>query len=472
MLITALQPIPKKRPVVSISAAGDWVAAINALNPGEIGLLEPGSYTSPSGAITVSGLSSLPITIRGTPYLQSVIDGEGSGTGNGNFAVEFDDCSNLVIEGLLITNYSGIDGVTDYSAGGRADHYEGLKLYQCSNVVIQHCRFYRCSTRGIFVTSADNGNGNIIIGDNIFFENGDDTSSGDINVSTGNGNDNVTVRHNLFCGNVDGYVGGGENVTIEYNLFMFETHENCLDLKGHTLGEAMIRYNVLYGQNCDLGNVTFQQDVSGVVLQGNIISGSNGNNVIKFEGNGTNNDVDDVLVVGNWVTAPVSTDRGIFMTKDAANVIDDITIIHNIFTGADGLLRGIQAFTGEGVTGVLIYNNIFTDLATNSVAQSNNDFVGSNNIYDNNTTWANDSAPIEETPVYATSPIGPLDPTSPGYGEAAEVVGHDYGDNVGIPETFEDLTTLEARIYARLRAIFSAAHISECYTRGGITEPT
>jgi PKD repeat protein len=101
--------------VVVIPKDGYWASAINALQPGDIGQLEAGCYLG-GGTITVRGTPENPIIIRGAGHLESIFDGDSR-----ICALRMDNCSNLIIENITVTNPSpiGIDGRENYSSLAR-----------------------------------------------------------------------------------------------------------------------------------------------------------------------------------------------------------------------------------------------------------------------------------------------------------------------------------------------------------------
>ncbi|MHC4145032.1 MAG: right-handed parallel beta-helix repeat-containing protein, partial [Planctomycetota bacterium] len=144
--------------VVVIPKDGDWASSINALQPGDIGQLESGRYLGRK-TITVSGTPDKPIIIRGAGRLESIFDGE-----SGNWAIRLDNCSNLIIENITVTNPSpiGIDGRENYSSlarnrlperdPGYSTLAEGMIIRGGgSRITIRRSFFVDIATRGIFV---------------------------------------------------------------------------------------------------------------------------------------------------------------------------------------------------------------------------------------------------------------------------------------------------------------------------------
>jgi len=211
---------------VVIPKDGDWASSINALEPGDIGQLEAGRYLG-GKTITVSGTPDKPIIIHGAGYLESIFDGE-----SGNCALRLDNCSNLIIENITVTNPSpiGIDGRENYSSlarnrlperdPGYSTLAEGIIIRGGgSRITIRRSYFVDIATRGILVGTG--GVDDLTVEHNIFIRVSDDTAGGD--VAAGSSATRMTVRENLMAGNVDGIVthGVGAGHIFERNVIIF-----------------------------------------------------------------------------------------------------------------------------------------------------------------------------------------------------------------------------------------------------------
>ncbi|MHC4707574.1 MAG: right-handed parallel beta-helix repeat-containing protein, partial [Planctomycetota bacterium] len=358
--------------VVVIPKDGDWSSSINALKPGEIGQLEVGCYLGRK-TITASGTPDKPIIIRGAGRLESIFDGE-----SGNWALRLDNCSNLIIENITVTNPSpiGIDGRVNYSSLARNRLPESDPGYSTlaegmiirgggSRITIRRSYFVDIATRGLFVGTG--GVDDLSVEHNIFIRVSDDTAGGD--VAAGSSATRMTVRENLMAGNVDGIVtaGVGAGHIFERNLIIFHRWEDGIDVKYTWKRKdedpwTIIRNNVIYSHLSRYSGVTIQMGSDNVRVCGNVFHGTGGTETILIRGrNGSDGIVGNVKnheIVGNWFDLkPGNNGRGIAFrihryTADPSD-ISNVYILHNVFTGGHKL-GGITHGSNLNV-----YNNIF-----------------------------------------------------------------------------------------------------------------
>ena len=80
-----------------------------------------------------------------------------------------------------------------------------------------------------------------------------------------------------------------------------------------------------------------------------------------------------------------------------------------------------------------------------------------------------DTDPIVGEPVYTENPVGPLAKGSPGKGRATVLRGHDWGNDVGLPQSTENLVKLEISILQSLEEHFTYEDIKEAMGQGGVS---
>jgi len=472
---------------VIIPPTGDWAAAVNALKPGDVALLQQGRYKY-GPTITVRGTESAPVIIRGQGRRESAIDGRGkSGT-----ALTLRACTNLVIENVLITNPSryGIDGTTTWDHMKNKKKYpkkkglnEGLVVRDCARVTIRHCRFDDIGTRGILAGNTDR----LRIEQNLFFKIGNDTASGD--VALGGRTRRWTIRGNLFAGNVDGVVcdGAGAEGLIERNLFVFHKWEDAIDLKVVYKKKDedpwnTIRYNIIYADQTHFSGITLQDGTQCVRVYYNVIHGMTGTKRKPGAGRGLmlqsrarriGKDVcKDYFIVGNWFDAFDHPGEGTaivsFRNSKKPAPLQNVWILHNVISG---FKHAVELRYGDNVN---VFNNIFADCSPHVKIKAK----AAGNLYRNTEPWDADSAPITEDPTRGAAPApGKPEAAGPGNGKAAAVDGLDWdcGRDVGIPKTiridgqtytFEDWDSLEASIFRKLAGHFSHDELKKCLAIG------
>ncbi|MCP4256307.1 MAG: hypothetical protein GY774_02120, partial [Planctomycetes bacterium] len=472
-------PVNSSLAVVVIQKEGDWASSINALKPGDIGQLEAGRYLG-GKTITVSGTPDKPIIIRGFGYLESIFDGE-----SGNTALRLDNCSNLIIENITVTNPSpiGIDGRENYSTlsrnrlpesdPGYSTLAEGMTIRGGgSRITIRRSYFVDIATRGIFVGTG--GVDDLTVEHNIFIRVSDDTAGGD--VAAGNSATRMTVRENIMAGNVDGIVthGTGAGHIFERNLIMYHRWEDGIDIKYTWKRKdedpwTIVRNNVIYSYLSRFSGITIQMGTDNVRVCGNVLHGTGGTEAILIRGrngsDGIDGNVENHEIIGNWFDfKPGYNNTGIAFrihqyTADPSD-ISNVYILHNVFTGGH-MLGGMRHGSNLNV-----YNNIFE---STTFGGGTGDVAAGTNLYHNTAAWGIDTDPIVGEPVYTENPVGPLAEGSPGKGRATVLRGYDSGNDVGLPKSTENLVTLEISILQSLEEHFIYEEIKEAMGQGGLS---
>jgi len=230
--------------IVSIPANTDWVSAISGLKPGDVAQLEAGTYYPTGKKITVSGTANEPITICGSGYLETTINGN-----KGSAALRIDKSNYVVLQNVQVTNPSPIGNPLDpddpaHTYSNTARHKlpptdpgysplaEGIVIQGGSSyITIKDSYFHDVATRGIIISSSYSHD--VLIEHNMFLHVGDDTASADISV--GGEATEVTLRENLLGGNVDGAIidGVGTGHLVDRNLIVSHNWEDGIDIKGH-----------------------------------------------------------------------------------------------------------------------------------------------------------------------------------------------------------------------------------------------
>lgn len=465
--------------VVVIPKDGDWASSINTLKPGDIGQLEAGLYLG-GKTITVRGTPDKPIIVRGAGYLESIFDGE-----SGNRALRLDNCSNLIVENITVTNPSpiGIDGRENYSSLARNRLDPGDPGYSTlaegivvrgggSGITIRRSRFADIATRGILVGIG--GVDDLTVEHNIFIRVSDDTAGGD--VAAGSSATRMTVRENLMAGNVDGIVthGTGAGHIFERNVIIYHRWEDGFSIKYTWKRKdedpwTIIRNNVIYSHLSRWSGITIQMGSDNVRVCGNVFHGTGGTEAILIRGrNGSDGIVGNLEnheIVGNWFDfKPGYNDSGIAFrihryTADPSD-ISNVYILHNVFTGGHRL-GGISH--GRNLN---VYNNIFESTTFGSVTAN---VAAGTNLYHNTAVWEIDADPIVGEPVYTENPVGPLAEGSPGKGRASPPRGYNFGHDIGLPQSTESLVTLEISIMQSLEKHFMYEEIKEAMEQGGVS---
>ena len=256
---------------VTINNNGNWISEVKKLKPGDTavftkGRFGTGSYSTSNKTISINGTNNQPITLIGSGSHDTIFDGESSGV-----VLVFENCSNLIIENLTITNPSqSTDGRRNRIPVKSGSLSEGLVIRGGNDITIRKSLFNNIGTRGI-LTAYGNGHLNrLILENNLFFNIGTDTASGDINITSG---ENWTIRYNLFAGNVDGIVNAGQTLgggLIEENIFINHWQEDNIDIKGHRGSKrTTIRKNIIYTNRAKTG-VTVQDSSRNITIDNNM----------------------------------------------------------------------------------------------------------------------------------------------------------------------------------------------------------
>ena len=267
--LTSISTIQAKQ--ININNTGDWVSKLSQLKPGDTAVLKSGrfstgSYSGRAKTISISGTNSKPIIIRGAGPGNTTLDGEGS------FAVLiFEKCNNVIIENLTVTNPSrSADGRSKRIKVNSQTLAEGFILRGGNNITIRNILFNNIGTRGIFTQPGFGPLKSLVIEKSLFFNIGNDTASGDINMNSG---ENWTIRYNLFAGNVDGIVNAGRTTgggLIEQNIFINHWQEDNIDIKGHRGSkQTKIRKNVFYMNRSKTG-ITIQNSSRDITIDNNV----------------------------------------------------------------------------------------------------------------------------------------------------------------------------------------------------------
>ncbi len=257
---------------VTIRNSGDWLSQLKQLKPGDTAVLtngrfSTGSYSARAKTISISGTNGKPITIKGSGPNNTTLDGESSSA-----VLIFENCNNVVIENLTVTNPSrSADGRFKRISVNPNALSEGFILRGGSNITIRKSLFNNIGTRGILTQGGNGPLKSLLLERNLFFNIGNDTASGDINMNSG---ENWIIRHNLFAGNVDGIVNAGLTTgggLIEQNIFMNHWQEDNIDIKGHRGSkQTRIQKNIFYTNRSKTG-ITIQNSSRNITIDNNVI---------------------------------------------------------------------------------------------------------------------------------------------------------------------------------------------------------
>ena len=290
----------------AVSPNDNWPAVISSAKAGDLIEFEPGLYDSSEFPwrevrFHIKGTAEKPIYIRSRLPRQAIINGD-----KRNFALSFDDVEHVIIDGFTITNPSpyDIDGKTiETSVSTRQRLAEGIIVYNFSDVTIRNNLFQNIATRGILASCHSRKCGQIRIVNNVFTNVGDDTASGDINV-TGSVS-NAYIAYNLFSGNTDGVVNHVNSDStgniIERNICLNGKTEDCIDIKGNNQAGKYsdfteIRYNVLHTQQNRYSGVTIQNESNNVKVFRNYFKGTpDGKGHVWVHGRSNNTYISDGL---------------------------------------------------------------------------------------------------------------------------------------------------------------------------------
>lgn len=306
---------------VTINNNGDWVSEVKKLRPGDTavftkGRFGTGSYSTKNKTISINGTNNQPITLIGSGSHDTIFDGQSSGV-----VLVFENCSNLIIENLTITNPSqSTDGRRNRIPVKSDSLSEGLVIRGGNDITIRKSLFNNIGTRGIFTAYSNGHLKRFKLENSLFFNIGTDTASGDINMNSG---EDWTIRHNLFAGNVDGIVNDGYTLgggLIEENIFINHWQEDNIDIKGH-LGpkKTTIQKNIIYTNRAKTG-VTVQNSSRDITIHNNMFYHGAKPGQIWIHGrnthNGTTNEpVKNINITNNVLAGDINTqdNRGIMV---------------------------------------------------------------------------------------------------------------------------------------------------------------
>jgi hypothetical protein len=444
--------------IIKIPNSGEWQKAIGQLKPGQVGLLESGSYVG-NKTISLKGTSEKPIIIRGAGHLNSIFDGKTK-----RKALGIEDSEHLIIENVIVSNRSpyGLDGTNNYSKKARNKLAEGIIIKGSSNITIRNSMFKDIATRGILSIK---GTEKLKIEHNLFLRIGDDTASGDIAIGGTKARKHV-ISENIFAGNVDGIVfhSVGVGHIIERNIFCFEKWENCIDIKFHfARGDedpwSIVRNNIIYANNSRISGIELQDSTDNIKIYQNAIYGAK---TYGLQLRGRSGDLDNFEIIGNWFNADgdfKSTGIRAKAYKKNPGKISNVYILNNIFSGykyAMNITNGQKIF---------IHNNIFDD---SPISCRITNFEADTNLYYNTEVWSADKNPVVGKPIYKWKPVGPLVEGSPGYKSAKIINNHNWGTDIGLPQNTARFENLKKSILRSLEKIFTQKEIKACLDRGGV----
>lgn len=250
---------PVSAAVYQITPSDNLQTAVNALAPGDILLLDSGTYLLSSRfSIQKTGTASAPITIRATPGASPVI----TYVNNGQNVINVENSAHVRLIGLEVTG--GSHGVrildSDFitidrchihhtadvglSANVPGGTYEGLRLSR------NHIHDTGGTGEGMYLGCNDNGCrllASVIEGNYIHHTNGAGVTQGDgIELKEGSA-DNLIANNVIHdtgypCVITYSAVGNGGPNTIEGNLLW-----NCGDHAIQSAADAVIRNNIILG---------------------------------------------------------------------------------------------------------------------------------------------------------------------------------------------------------------------------------
>lgn len=360
-----------KAATVIIAPDDDWVAALSRLGPGDIAELQAGvfdssRYSYAERVLQLRGEAGRPIVIRGAGERETVLHG-----GSESMILSLEGCQHLIIENVVLQNPSADgDGRTDKLQLGDGHRLcEALKIKGGNDITIRGCRFEHIGTRGLLVSRLDDPPADVpdrverlTVEDNLFFNVGLDTASGDININAGT---DWAIRYNLFGGNVDGVVlqRAGSGGLVTRNVFVNHWQEDNIDFKYHRDGGwSTIRDNVLYGQRAKT-SITVQDESQNVRVVGNVIRGGSHTAQIWVHGRGDEPalyPVKDVELSDNWLVSDGSHEA--LEVRPAADKgpdhrpvsIERVTFFDNFLEG-----HGADSINSWGDVDLQLHNNAF-----------------------------------------------------------------------------------------------------------------
>ena len=323
--------MPAVAGITQIGPADNLQAAVNALAPGDILLLESGTYVLASRfSIQKTGTASAPITIRAAPgatpvityvnAFQNVINVENSAhvrliglevTG-GSHGIRILDSDDITVDGCHI-HHTGDVGLSANVGGGT---YERLRLSRnhihdtsgTGEGMYLGCNYDGCrlidsiiegnyihDTNGAGVTQGDGielkeGSAGNLIANNVIHGTGYPciiTYS-----AVGNGGPN-TIEGNLMWGCGDHAVQSAADAVIRNNIILGATYDGirCQPHQNGTPSNLEITHNTVLSPNANTLRVS---GITGTVVIANNAFYANAGNAIQIDGN-----LGGVTVVGN-----------------------------------------------------------------------------------------------------------------------------------------------------------------------------
>jgi hypothetical protein len=251
-VITISNITPNIIPGYLVTNTAELVAAFSKVKPGEIIVLNGGTYIMNEKInITISGTSDKPINLMAK---------EGTGRPKLDFSAMPESSSNQGI--VLAADYWRIKGIDIFKAGDNGMQVKG------NNNIIEFCSFSECSDTGLQI---DNGaaNNTILNCDSYFnadssLENADGFAC---KLTAGTGNKFIGCRawQNLDDG-WDGYLRGADNITTTYencwavkNGYLKNGTKGLGDGNGFKTGgsdDKLLKHNAKYTNCIAVGNTT------------------------------------------------------------------------------------------------------------------------------------------------------------------------------------------------------------------------
>jgi parallel beta-helix repeat protein len=332
------------------------------------------------------------VTITGSGTIKGERTTHTGVTGEGGMCIRMDNSTNVIIEGLEITEGWG-DGVYVGGNGG-----------QCSNITIRKNRIHNNRRNNISVVDGDKG----IITDNLIYNaNGTNPEAG-IDLEAGYQEDvtNWTVSNNV----VEGNAGGGIAAVSPWGPLLSKVR--YITISGNTVannGSSVADgYGIAAARMLDcsvVGNVIRNTNGKGLVLGSGghkidlvpttvaaVTSGLNatGNNISESTSHGifldaaqSLADLSNILVSGN--TSNDNAGCGIAVDKTSGQTCQDITITGN--TCKNNTLSGIYVNRSNDVniTGNSCLENTVDGIKIDGSASDTYGFLISSNLVKGNT---------------------------------------------------------------------------------------
>ena len=339
----------------------------STVQPGDTIILADGEYVGNHEILNLNGTAQEPITIKSENHLGAII-GAASDDADTNLdrALIIRNSSHLIIEGIHFRNNSGVDGRTSYQNNARSELHEGLFLDVVDSVIVESCLFDNIATRGILVGGVSTNKQNFTARNNLFIDVGDDTASAGIALARNF--KNWKIYNNFFATNVDGIMTeSGAGGRIADNIFLFNTHENGIDIKFHYVDSdehrnTYISGNVIYSEHSDYSGITAQLSSNYVKISDNVIYDGgviNRGSGIKITGRCENyGEYCDIIdngnheVSGNWLLGGNNnSEAGIrVITNTNSADVSAVKIVGNTIAGYPDSIE-IEKFEDHNASG-------------------------------------------------------------------------------------------------------------------------